>query len=389
LAQITTNTVTASGAAFTLAQIGELLRKITIVGGKPQAAIMGYRDNQRFSDLILGSYYRLFQAGAGALADVPAGVAITKWVSPFGTIDIIGSRYLPSTGVTGSIIVIDDKTVLDDGKQNALPSIKPLNSVKLSSETIPSQAEKSEGVETKQGRLLNEKRSNSIRELWKNPEYRQRMINSHRGKPTWNKNLRGIKTCNKGNIPWNKDLTKETNSKLESMSIRQSKSRIKGIVEGRIKTWNEGLTKDTDVRVANQGRIVSKALTGCIRPKEVCDRISIAFTGEKHPMWKGGISKTRGDDWDIMRKKALKRDNYKCQFCGKTRKVVVHHIVGYNVSEDNSLDNLITLCVSCHVKLEWILVKVERSKQDIVRSARELVEIGRNDLSALFKVCNN
>jgi len=389
LKQIVTNTEPASGAAFTLTQIGNLLRKITIVGGKPQAIIVSYRDNQRFSDLILSSYYRLFQAGAGALADVPAGVAVTKWVSPFGTLDIIGSRFLKNTGVDGSIIILDDKTVLDDGKQKALPSINPLNSVKLSIETIPNQAPRGEGVETKQGGLLNKKRSESIKELWKNPEYRQRMINSHRGKSTWNKGLQGIKTCSKGNIPWNKGLTKETSSKLNSMSVSQSKSRLKGIKEGRIKNWNDGLTKDTDIRVANQGRIVSKALTGCVRPKDVCDKIGLAFTGEKHPMWKGGISKTRGFDWDVMRKKALERDGYKCQFCGKKHKVVVHHIVGYNVSEDNSLANLITLCISCHIKLEWILVKIERSKQDIVRSARELVEIGRNDLSALFKVCNN
>jgi len=131
LAQITTNTVTSGTAAFTLAQLQELLRKITIVGGKPQAAIMSYRDNQRFSDLILSSYYRLFQSGAGALADVPAGVAVTKWVSPFGTIDIIGSRFLPNVGVAGNVIVIDDKTVLDDGNSLQMVDLMPISSIDL------------------------------------------------------------------------------------------------------------------------------------------------------------------------------------------------------------------------------------------------------------------
>ncbi len=131
LKQITTNTETASGTLYTLTQINNLLRKIAIVGGKPQAIILGYRDNQRFSDLILSSYYRMFQAGAGALADVPAGVAVTKWVSPFGTLDIIGSRFLPNTGATGNIIVIDDKTVLDDGNALQMVDLMPISSIDL------------------------------------------------------------------------------------------------------------------------------------------------------------------------------------------------------------------------------------------------------------------
>jgi len=131
LKQITTNTEDAGGAAFTLAQVTNLMKKIALVGGKPQAAIMSYRDNQRFSDLILSSYYRLFQSGAGALADVPAGVAVTKWVSPFGTIDIIGSRFLPNTGATGNIIIIDDKTVLDDGNALQMCDLMPISSIDL------------------------------------------------------------------------------------------------------------------------------------------------------------------------------------------------------------------------------------------------------------------
>lgn len=131
LKQITTNTETAGGAPFTTTQVTNLMRKVAIVGGKPQAIILSYRDNQRFSDLILGSYYRLFQAGAGALADVPAGVAVTKWVSPFGTVDIIGSRFLPNTGTTGNIILLDDKTVLDDGNAVQMVDLMPISSIDL------------------------------------------------------------------------------------------------------------------------------------------------------------------------------------------------------------------------------------------------------------------
>lgn len=58
---------------------------------------MGYREVQKFNELVLSSYYRLFQAGAGSMADIPAGISVTRWVFPFGLVDVIGSRYLPLT----------------------------------------------------------------------------------------------------------------------------------------------------------------------------------------------------------------------------------------------------------------------------------------------------
>jgi len=131
LKQIDTNKVDMATAAFTLAKLTELMQNITMVGGKPQAAILSYRDNQRFSELVMGSYYRLFQAGAGAMADIPAGIAITKWVSPFGTIDIIGSRFMKNTGTDCNVIVLDDKTVLDDGNAVQMVDLMPISSIDL------------------------------------------------------------------------------------------------------------------------------------------------------------------------------------------------------------------------------------------------------------------
>lgn len=46
-----------------------------------------------------------------------------------------------------------------------------------------------------------------------------------------------------------------------------------------------------------------------------------------------------------------------CRHCGKTaqengRALDVHHIVPYHISHDNSHENLITLCRSCHAKAD-------------------------------------
>ena len=58
------------------------------------------------------------------------------------------------------------------------------------------------------------------------------------------------------------------------------------------------------------------------------------------------------------RELALKRDNYTCQFCGKTKedgkKIIVHHKDGNGWAKknmNNRLDNLITLCVQCHMDI--------------------------------------
>ena len=69
--------------------------------------------------------------------------------------------------------------------------------------------------------------------------------------------------------------------------------------------------------------------------------------GENHPNWKGGYDYNYGLGWKEQRLLVLERDHV-CQKCGVSKKLDVHHIIPFKVSEDNSLDNLITLCKSCH-----------------------------------------
>lgn len=78
-------------------------------------------------------------------------------------------------------------------------------------------------------------------------------------------------------------------------------------------------------------------------------------SGNRHQNWKGGHSKYRGQDWYTQRQKALIRDSYLCQDCGIKKSELenpqflhVHHIIPYEKSQDNSLENLITLCNRCH-----------------------------------------
>ena len=69
-----------------------------------------------------------------------------------------------------------------------------------------------------------------------------------------------------------------------------------------------------------------------------------------------------GDDWSKVRMLIYARDKFTCQECGitmtETREAHhVHHKVPFLISFDNSLNNLITLCPSCHRKEDAKLIK--------------------------------
>jgi 5-methylcytosine-specific restriction endonuclease McrA len=99
------------------------------------------------------------------------------------------------------------------------------------------------------------------------------------------------------------------------------------------------------------------------------------MAGEKHPQWKGGHAQYYGANWLRQRRKALKRDHHTCQRCKKEeselpRSLEVHHLKRiewfkkrYDKPEwyerGNDLDNLISLCRSCHNDWEGIPLRPE------------------------------
>lgn len=60
------------------------------------------------------------------------------------------------------------------------------------------------------------------------------------------------------------------------------------------------------------------------------------------------------ENWDDIRDRVLKRDNYTCQECGKTfpenRKYMLclHHRIPLSRGGSNITSNLVTLCKDCH-----------------------------------------
>ncbi len=101
---------------------------------------------------------------------------------------------------------------------------------------------------------------------------------------------------------------------------------------------------------------------GCgIRKRKPSEKLYKAHkekcSGANNYMWKGGTTdeialRMNNIEWHKIRKRIYERDNWTCQICGvhggKKNKLHCHHIVPYRVSQDNSEENLISLCAKCH-----------------------------------------
>ena len=107
---------------------------------------------------------------------------------------------------------------------------------------------------------------------------------------------------------------------------------------GERKVWNDGLTAETDERVANNGKQVSKAFTqdrkdrySKIMKKNRLDGTVPTLYGKDSSRWQGGTSPLSArvyasnrlySDWKFP---ILKKAEFKCEECGDNKNLHVHH----------------------------------------------------------------
>ena len=147
-------------------------------------------------------------------------------------------------------------------------------------------------------------------------------------------NTNGFK---KGNTPWNKNK--------------------KGVMP---KPWNKGVkTGIVTCGCFKKGHVLGK---GVARPyvRDLPQNFRFKdMKGKNNPAYTGYNSKRHNIkkiEWLTLRNLVLERDMFKCQRCGKTHHTTIldiHHKVPYAISKDNSPNNLVALCKSCHKKAEW------------------------------------
>ena len=70
--------------------------------------------------------------------------------------------------------------------------------------------------------------------------------------------------------------------------------------------------------------------------------------------------KLRIDEYKLLHRRVLERDGWRCQSCGSSKDLHVHHLRKRSKLGNDALDNLIVLCACCH-----------RSQHQFPASARE------------------
>jgi len=55
--------------------------------------------------------------------------------------------------------------------------------------------------------------------------------------------------------------------------------------------------------------------------------------------------------YESLRQQVLRRDDWRCQWCGKMSNLEIHHQDFRSHSGDDSEENLMTVCAACHAAL--------------------------------------
>jgi len=124
----------------------------------------------------------------------------------------------------------------------------------------------------------------------------------------------------------------------------------------------------SEYECANCGSTVTRAPSEVVGEVVACSRECFAEgfdfpKGPDHPSWQGGYRGYYGPDWSEKRRKVRERDGFSCQGCGASeselnRELSVHHIRPLRTFDShtkaNQLENLVSLCRSCHKRWEGI-----------------------------------
>lgn len=178
--------------------------------------------------------------------------------------------------------------------------------------------------------------------------------------PPWNKNKKGIAA----NRPRNgNEKTCEVCSAIFYVPRNRSDARYCSPACYRDGRYGKERPTDRTCPVCSIVFSVKNPSDNNVTCSTTCRRVhkSRLHQGEKSHFWRGGKMAPYSGIWRERRAAARDRDGHKCVLCGSIDRIQVHHKVPYRYSKSHELDNLITLCRSCHSREEYKVNAVMRN----------------------------
>lgn len=110
----------------------------------------------------------------------------------------------------------------------------------------------------------------------------------------------------------------------------------------------------------------------------------------KVPMWEAEATKGRLPDeqWDILRREALRRDRYICQGCAQKKPLAVHHILPIKKGGNNHLSNLISIGGTA-TNNGYGRLWIGRHERSHVIAHRFMWEITYGEIPSNLEVCHS
>lgn len=197
---------------------------------------------------------------------------------------------------------------------------------------------------------------------------------SHKHHIPWNKGKKGVMP-----VPWNKGkggykIHSEEHKKALSKKFKGRVSPMKGRkhsdeTKKEMSRARKGMkwSKESKERFSEQQKGKNNPMYGKTHGRKYKERLKIEFSGNNNPNWKGGVTpenkaRISTAKWKNIRLKVYKRDNWACQSCGikcsnakklSWKTIQCHHLIAWRDGGSDELENLTTLCVRCHAKIEY------------------------------------
>jgi len=157
-------------------------------------------------------------------------------------------------------------------------------------------------------------------------------------KSTVSRNLNESRTISESLMGRGIDWGDKISDSLQGHDVsEETREKIGNIHKGNV-PWNKGKTKQSNP-----------------------DEITYGVSGEDHHAWNGGISSEHkkireSKEYENWRESVFERDGYTCQNCGQTGgNLNAHHIKEFAEfeSERFNTDNGVALCRECHMNLHY------------------------------------